>query len=171
MNWTPSKRKRELQDFYDKVANEISTQAPLQLSLRYEDATNVLTPYVKWQYNLVTPIQGYSKVKLLSIMGYNNYTSDRLSSIGLEIDELLIKPVESAIKRGPTFVVPNQTYMTTAFTSYFSQDVGASPFFNLGSGGSIGNLTVSLYDGAGSLLTASGTPTGFFTDIQLLFTN
>ncbi len=171
MNWPPSKRKREEQEFYDNVAHVISTPAPKVLLLRYEDATQHLVNYVKWQYNLPTPLQGYSRVKLLSIMGYNNYSSNRLSSIGLQIDELKIKPVISAAGAGPTFVVPNQTYSTTAFTSYLYQDVGASPFFDLGSMGSIDNLTVTLYDGAGSILTASGTPTGFFTDIILLFTN
>lgn len=170
MNWPPSKRKREEQEFYDQVAHEISTRAPLELYLRYEDANKVTTPYITWVFNTTAPIQSYSRVKLLSLSFLNNYSAARFSSLGLKIDELQIRPVQTANGVGPTWLVPNQTYSSTSNPNPFYQDVGAEPFYDLGSMGSLDNLTVTLYDGVNAL-TATGSPAGFFVDIRLLFTN
>lgn len=171
MNYPPSKRKREEEEYYDSIAKAI-TPSPMVLALTYEAATNVESAYVKWSYNLTTPIEGYTRVKLASISLYNNYNTARWSSIGLQIDEINIRPTQAAQRRGPTWVVPNQTYNTTSIPSLFYQDVGSEIFFPLGSMGSICNLTITLYDGSAAVpVTATGTPAGFFADIKLIFTN
>jgi len=173
MEYEPqTKRRREEEDYYSRTPNVI-TQSPLELVLRYEDAAKVMTPYVKWQYNFPVPIQGYSKVKLLNLMGYNNYSTNRLSMIGVQIDEFpkLVQSGSANSSVGPTFCVLNKSYSTTAFTSYEYDAKGEDPFLTLGPGRTFAQLTVSLYDGVGPLLTASGTPANYFTDMTLVFFN
>lgn len=168
----PSKRKREEEAYYSKVANVIS-QSPYQLTLRYEDAAQVITPYVKWQYNFPVPIQGYSKVKLQALLGYNNYSSNRLSMVGVQVDEFprLVQSGNASSSAAPTFCVPNKSYTTTAFTSYYYDAKRDDPALSLGPGRTYSQLTISLHDGVGNLLTASGSPTGYFTDMTLVFFN
>jgi len=167
-----TKRRREEEAYYERETNVVS-QSPLELVLRYEDAATVMAPYVKWQYNFPVPIQGYSKVKLLNIVGYNNYSSNRLTMIGVQVDEFpkLVQSGSAKSSAAPTFCVLNKSYSTTAFTSYEYDAKGEEPFLNLGAGRTYAQLTVSLYDGVGPLLTASGTPANYFTDMTLVFFN
>jgi hypothetical protein len=172
-----SKRKREEEVYYSNIAHAISPD-PVEAVLRYEDAKVVFTDYVRWQFQLQDALQGYSKVQLVNVKGYNNYSSNRLSMIGINFDELgsIVKTGGSggstANAIGPTFCVPNDNYTTTAFTVFTWQAKReSSPTLSLGSRNTYSSLTVTLQDGVGSILTASGTPAGFFCDITLLFFN
>jgi hypothetical protein len=160
-----NKRRRE---FYEDTTPLIVPQ-PKVLVLRYEDASEVITAYVKWKYNLAEALQGYTKATLLSAQLYNNYSTARLSSLGIKIDEFPrgVRAGASTNNAGPTWVVPNSTYTTTAFTvvTYLNNQFWPPIFIdNL----STNNLTVSLYDGAGLPLVASGVPAGFFCDLTIL---
>ena len=180
MDYAPvSKRKREEEAYYSNLAKAISPD-PKVLVLRYEDAAVVTTAYVNWKYIFTNAIQGYSRVKLLNISGYNNYSSDRLSMIGINFDEFPnyiqtggTGASGQANPLGPTFCVRNQQYNTTSFTMYSweAQTDDESPALSLGAQASINQLTVTLRDGVGPALTASGTPAGYFNDMTLLFYN
>jgi len=165
MEYTPPVKKQ-------RIDSGIS-QSPLVLALRYEDASQVLIPYVQWQYTFASPLMGYTKVRLLSLMGYNNYSSNRLSTLGLQIDEFAKQAKSGSTNSSiaPTFCVPNQTYTTTAFTSYSYVANNTAPELYLGAERGFNQITLSLHDGVGPLVTASGTPTGYFTDVLLCFYN
>lgn len=174
-----SKRKREDDEYYSNLANLISPN-PLLLVLRYEDASSVTTAYVKWTYNFSTAIQGYSQVKLLNVKGLYNYTSNRMSMIGINFDELpryVSTGGSGATGKsnpvGPTFCVPNQDYASSGMTLYSweAESPEGSPSLAMGGNRTYSQLTVTLQDGVGPPLTASGTPSGYFNDMTLLFYN
>jgi hypothetical protein len=165
------KRSRQEDDPWDSFKSPI-TPSPTTLVLRYEDASKVTIPYVAWQYNLSTAVQGYSRCRLLSVGLYNNYSSARLSMLGITIAEFpkAVRGGNSLNSIGTTWCVPNTSYATTGFTNVTWVPKSFWPEVDLDNNGSLSNLTVSLSDGIGSALVASGTPAGFYCDIALCLT-
>lgn len=164
---TVPKRKR-IRNYYE-TTSPVLVQQPKYLVLRYEDASTVKTAYVNWVYNFAEPLQGYTSCRLMSVKLYNNYATNRLSHIGVNVTEFpkQVRGGAQTNNNGPTFCVPNSNYATAGFTlASFDTTTTYEPVYidNL----SISNLTITLTDGVGSNLTASGVPAGFFCDIIFL---
>lgn len=166
--YTASSRLKRKRDFYANSQPVIVPQ-PKVLVLRYEDASEVHTPYVKWSYNLSSALQGYTAARLLSVQAINNYATARLANLGIKIDELPSNVRHSSSSGvAPSWVVPNFRYDSSAFTEIVYTDEPRWPLLELDNI-STSNLTITLYDGVGSQLVASGAPADFFCDIIIEF--